>query len=481
MEGDSMNFKHKMYILGLAFAMPLGASTDSIPTGLRIEAEGTVMNKSEQTKLFKQLVDNPASLLSTIDFQLEQKLLARKKDLEAKMVEKLGKVRKRKTQKELAAIQRKLDNQYGYVHFNFIAADAYNDLLTKNPDLVRIFQPQHEDAEMKKKPAEAESYQSKAAYADAFNTLMGLAAVGLTYDEYLKLKENYGSKPFFKVLHHAYECIACGLSRLQHPFIAENFENNVLDYVKKNFPDKNKQLVITNFQEGNNFMLFVILNKLVNAGYKNLRLNLVGSDYYAVLNRYEASGQAHSGAVNIQPGTFELKRYDRDALASFWRGMEGKYQASPIATDSTGVYSWLWSIVEATISNNMLAYFKQWFNGLGVQLELHAYNDIDLYLSDAAGKADILLGIDLCSECVGDFNALRRKGLTPKGGAFIEAHSHNPEGKVDNFYFARGVQNKPDMESFEWDLQAEKLKPVAELPGSLDYHLSQANLGSLFN
>ena len=146
-----------LFFVNYVLSVPLQA-------GIEIKAEGTFINKAQRQKLVNLLVSDPGALLSDIDFTIENKLLEKKKELQLKMMEKLNKAKKKETGQELSKVKRMLDRQIGFIHESYIEADALNEILVKNPLLVKIFQPEA-------RPAEAELYHSKKEFAEAFNNL----------------------------------------------------------------------------------------------------------------------------------------------------------------------------------------------------------------------------------------------------------------------------------------------------------------------
>lgn len=456
--------------------------------GMRIESSGTFLGAVNQKRLFDLLVKDPSALMSDIDFAKEkQKLEKMHEELLKKSLEKLGKFKKRKTTRQTAKVERLLATGIGFVHEDYIWAEALDQILSKNPYLVNVFKE-----EGSKKTREAELSQTKKEYAAAFNALAQLQGLPLTYEQYQMLHEQYAGKPFFKLIHNIRECINCGISYSDYPFIPEYFYKKVVDYVTSKHPDKNEQLVITEYASGNLFQIFTVLNKLVALGYKNLRLNLIDPEYTGIIRRYIASGKAEmdpsrSAAVyipekvSIQPGAFEVSRADAASIGNLSKGLEG-YVSYP--QDPGLAFAALQSMIDDSLFNNTFAYFKQWFNGLGVNLELVVYDSVHPYFADIEHDrelmADLLLAVDYCTECFTEFNDLRMKGLKDTGAAFSVAHTHDESGNKVDYYFSVGSQKKSDMSHFKWDLSAKKLVPIAALPGTLDYYVSNAQLADLF-
>lgn len=403
------------------------------------------------------------------------------------MLEKLQKVKKRKTTKKLEKIERMLDQGIGYVHENYIAADALHDVLLKNPYLVKLFgqeeKKEGEHAATKKRAAEAEMYTTKGDMARAFNNFAEIDNLSLTYDQYLELKEHYKNIPFFKLIHNVRECIGCGISRLEMPYIREYFEQKVMDFVLAKYPDKKTKLIITDFASGNLFQIFVIVNKLAALGYTNIRLNLIDLEFKSVINRYRSMlEKSPAPKLRIEPGTFELTDKDSDAIFNLSRGF-GQTVWGPQNFDVA--LEVLYGILTDTEYNNTFAHFSQWFNGTGLNLELVVYADAGDYLADCKVmpelKGDLLLGVDYFTDIQDVFEDLRKNSLKDTGMAFGLNHSDvedNPQAA--EFYFSLGTQKQPSMKIFEWDLKSKKLNPVQDLPGTLEYHISQARLAELF-
>ena len=464
-------------IVGFSFYQPAQAAT---LRGFEVVTQGSFLTQDQQRKLAATLASNPAALLGDIDFPVENKLKNKIKELELTLADKLQKNKKKKLAKQKEKIQNLLDQRIEFVHEYYIDADALNTILSKNPYLVRLFGSGQEP----KKSAEAELYHTKQQFAQAFNSISEALASPITYERYLVLREQYKDIPFFKLLHNVRECIGCGISRLELPFVRAYFEKQVVDYVLSAHPDKKQQLVITDFASGNLFQIFVVVNKLVSLGYTNIRLNLVDIAFKGILERYQhLSAKSPSAKFLIKPGTFELSRANSDAIFDLAQSLSGSTPTVQETSDTA--LDVLWDLISDSEYNNTFAYFSQFFNGTGANIDLVIYGDAADYLSDAklkpALKADLLLGVDYFTENNDVFEDLRKQGLKDTGMAFtIDHHFIGDDPHTAEFYFSSGTKQQPDMAHFEWDLKNQKLHPVKELPGTLDYYLSRAQLAELF-
>ena len=445
--------------------------------GLEIKAPGSVMSKADRQKIVDILVTNPAALLSEIDVDVERALQKKKKEHLIKLMGKLDKQKKIDVGQKLKKVNEMLDRQIGYFHEGYIISDIINEIMLKNPAIVRAF---HESED--KGPAEAELYHTKKEFAQAFSKLAErFYGDPVSYDDYLQLKEAYKNKPFFNLIHNIRECVGCGIARLEVPFVREYFENKVTQYVHDTFPDKNQQIIITDFASGNLFQIFVLINKLAELGYTNVRLNLIDIEFQGVIDRYKETRGAYP--VQIKPGTFTLSNNDIDAIVNLSEDLEGTLTMLPQDTWSTSDV--IQTIVDDTMNNNTLARFIQWFNGSNLKLQVMVYGDATDYLADCAAspsfKADLLLAVDYFTDLNHILEKLREKGLKETGMAFSLDHAEvEKDMRNAEFFYSEGSQKDPRMKHFEWDLSTKQLKPVDHLPDTLEYALTGPQLSDIF-
>lgn len=485
--------KTSYYFLAFGFILAPGmlhANSAEAHSGLgggKIESEGTFMSPADQKKIFDILVKNPASLMSDIDFKLESKLKEKRTALQKRALEKLSKSAKKRNVSKLDKINRLLDQNIKYIHEDYAWADALNDVLTQNPYLVNLFKAKED-----KKSAEAELQHTKKDFSSAFDAVAAMEGQALTYDQYQTLREQYKGKPFFELMNHIQECTGCAISRLEAPFVREDFEKRVTDYVTGAHPDKNARLVITSFAGGSMFEIAVIVNKLVALGYKNILLNLVDADFKSLMFRYTQSGVYDVNrntdsywpfTISTQPGSIKLSKAEQDYIGNLYK-VDGKYVSYP--SDPGYAFWHVRQLIEDAMDNNAFAYFKQWFNGLGVNLDLVIYDSAEAYIAEAAAhpelKSDLLLAVDYYTDLDDSLNMIRKQALKGTGMAFAIDHTNVEQGQENSqFFLSVGTQKQPDMDHFEWDLKAKKLTPVAELPGTPDYYVRTAELAELFN
>jgi hypothetical protein len=458
-------FTYVIILLVFAYQADLVCSS-----GIPLQAEGTVLDSAQQKKVFRALVTNPASLLSSIDFIQEAHLKEKKRELKERLFEKIGISDRQK----LLKIRRMFAQDVGFVHEDFINADITYQILKKNPFIIRQLFPGS-------RSLEEGTVHSRRELREAFDALASSANFNISLDQYFLLKEQYQDVPFFTLFHHIRECLGCGASRLKYPFIRQYFENQVVEYVQRNYPNKDQELIITDFASGNVFQIFVTLNKLVAAGYKKIRLNLIDIEYAGILGRLQQEVFGASGAV-IQPGALKINANDMNLFVNMFRGPTG---VSMGTRDEVLAVSAFADLVNDSRYNNMFAYFIQWFNGTPLDLTLTVYGDARDYLADCdsnpALKSDLLLAVDYYTELNPILENLRKNGLKDSGRAFSMGHSdvgEHPESA--EFYYSTGSQNQGSMKHFEWDLKEQKLKSVPFIPDTLDFYISQARLFDLF-
>ncbi len=230
----------------------------------------------------------------------------------------------------------------------------------------------------------------------------------LNYQEYKECKKFYSDNPIFDIIHNIKECINCDISRLEAPEIRKEVEYTIINEFNNNFKDKQKSLTITDFASGRLFQTFVILNRIIREGYKNIKLNLIDIEYDELLNIFKFGKDFDDTRVKLNTGCtkFDIKNI-KHAL--------GNYRPEFDALFHYCIYPELKNI----FINNRFAYFLKWFNSLQVNLEVKVYKDTTDYINackeDESLKSDFVMGIDYESNIIPVFKDLVKHSLKPDG------------------------------------------------------------------
>ena len=101
------------------------------------------------------------------------------------------------------------------------------------------------------------------------------------------------------------ECFGglCAFDRLKNPRLRGETENEIVELVKNNYPDKQKKLVYLGFGSGGLYSDIIIATKLIEAGYKTLDMRLIDTKWESFIEAVKHSDQIESNFVDANERT----------------------------------------------------------------------------------------------------------------------------------------------------------------------------------
>jgi len=461
---------------------------------LEVKTTGTFINPKDREKILNIILKNPVNLVGDIQ-GLDNEIKAGKKVINKKIKALDPAVDKTSLEQAVIRLRNILQHQIFYVHESYIYADVVYTILQSNPYLVKLIiltSKEGKKAPLTKQFQEGINF-TKGEFEQAFNLVANWQSfpedkkfLPIDFQQYQQLKETYKGNPIFKIMHNIRECIDCNISRKEVPLVRKFFEDQVVQSVTNNFPNKNEQICIADFPTGNLFQTFINVNKIAAQGYTNIRLNLIDLEYQKLITKYKFELTKKSSSINsidITPGPFKLNTelWHLDAGSSgrlLYLNTYDKELPSHMQLDlSQIILTVIQPLVNDTLFNNTFAYFSMWFNNTSVNLELVIYGDAADYLhdckKDSSLKSNILTAVDYFTETQDIFEELRKNCLKSQGQALGLVHDQEdlPNGKyVSKFYFSRGAQDDP-LKHFSIDLKTTALTSIPELPNTTDYYL----------
>ena len=463
--------------------------------GTEVKTTGTFIDTEDRTKILNIILKNPANLVGDIQ-GLDNEITASKKAINKKIKALDPYVDKASLEQAVIRLRNILRHQIFYVHDSYIYADVLYAILQNNPYLVKLIILTSNEG---KKATLLKQFQeginvTKGEFEQAFNLVANWKSfpedtnfIDIDFQKYEQLKETYNGNPIFKIMHNIRECIDCDISRKEVPLVRKFFEDQVVQSVANNFPNKNEQISIADFATGNLFQTFINVNKIAAQGYTNIRLNLIDLEYQKIINKYKlelTKKPSFINSIDIAPGPLKLNTelwhlYPAGSgkLNVFWNTYEtGLPTYSPLDLSQI-VLGVIQPLINDTLFNNTFAYFSMWFKNTPVNLEIVIYGDAADYLQDCKNdsslKSNLLTAVDYFTDTQDIFEELRKNCLKPQAQVLGLVHDQEdlPDGKsASKFYFSRGAQDEP-LKHFSIDLKTTALTGIPELPNTTDYYL----------
>lgn len=451
------------------------------PNGFPIITQGVLFDQKTQKEFTQQILKNPDFFITDMGGLLEEQLFKKQAEVYSKT---LAKDAPQKLHDEYEKLWKLIDYGVTYVHDNYIKANLFYQYLSSNPSMLREFMSTKEFKEAypeRQKSTETELHLTNKDWSTLFSLFtqpiilaipemsnpqeketltkeaeeLKFPYFDLTYDRYKILKESYSKNPYFKIVHAIRECVTCAISRLKHPFVRANYEDNVITSTLKHYSNKKAPLTITAFASGNLYQIFVIINKLIAAGYSSLVINFIDPDYEDFINECQECQQPNKplGTPSFYfTATPSAEQHDTMSLDRLQLMIRKDLQILEI--------------------HNLFVTFSKWFAGTNAQVSCIVYPYTKDYLADCAQdanrKTDILIAADFLEEAFEDFTTLRKNGLKPDGLLFALAHSTIGQSE---FYYFEG--NQKNVQYYKWNLESMKLEQVSQLPQGLDFDSSQ--------
>lgn len=471
--------------------------------GFHIKTEGTLFSQAVETRMRDILIKNPSFFLTDITPELKMALQKKQKDLKKRLKQRAlieGVATFSPEEQEIIDMD---VYSYGFVHGDYIRAHAFVELLKQYPSLMVVINNLFQE----KKQSFEEQPEKSYSIAQVFNLVgkiyseldtivelhpdllgagFGPDEFSMSYDSYLEMEKMYRGRPFFQLIHSIRECVGCGIARVEVPFVRRAYENKVVFDITHNHPHKSRQISITDFATGELFQTFVVINKLVAAGYKNIRLNIIDLAYNKLLQTYQMTMDGTIADIDLGVPDLQIDQIGQTIDFMFLVSQKehellenqqlvneiNKYSIDSSTLKKYAFTQVLDEIIEMVMYNNTLAAFSKWFNAWGVKLDLVAYADANDYVTECNKnpriKSDVLLAADYYGETLSIFENLRKDTLKKNGLAIAVTHADRMSQKYPGmskagFYFSFGRQQDATLRHFLWDLKRKSLIPVSEI------------------
>lgn len=282
-----------------------------------------------------------------------------------------------------------------------------------------------------------------------------------SYKDYQNYKENYAQQ-YFAPVNFLQEC-QCFTARRTHNF-RDIIESRIITHLIKNYPDKNSEIILTEFASGDLFQLLILATKIINAGYKSIRINCIDTAYEELLKYFKIKPGQSMTFSHEYPWT---KKETNNLLYLFVKATQKKAKNID--------YSKIQSLLDDYRLYNVFKQFIQWLNNITNSVQCIIYTDTQNYIKDCeqnpALKSDIILAIDYTpDENYHWWDLLRKKSLNSSGIAYsiyeIGTNYYLSEGTSSSLFHYQFI--KSDTELYHY-----QLKKINAIPEHNDWATDQ--------